>query len=132
MKNRYWSERIFINTKILIAKMNVRKNGYFIDEGYSNIATGRHNEEELVEMGCIKTATGNYLLLSSNQLRGIDLVFERKEDGRWGVTKENKKAIFNLSLSSEEFLDTLIEDVKIRGGIGPDLVEKLEELRELL
>ena|SRR3989344_8521530 len=66
---------------------------YFVDQGYREIASTFWLERELLDLGCSRGLRGHYVLPSSNDLRGIDLIFERKTDDIWGVTHENGAAL---------------------------------------
>ena len=69
---------------------------YFVDKGYIEIALYPWFERELLVLGCsrgLRGLRGHYILPSSNNLIGIDLVFEEKAEGIWGITHENGAAL---------------------------------------
>jgi len=66
---------------------------YFVDSRFKGIAERSYTEAELLDLGCLRSDIGHYLLSSSNELRGIDLIFEEKAEGIWGVTHENGAAL---------------------------------------
>ena len=76
--------------------MEIQKDPYFRDPGFMEIARGSYPKGELKEMGCLECGNGNYILLSKNQLTGIDLVFEKRSSGVWETTYDNKVKLFRL------------------------------------
>lgn len=100
---------------------------HYIDSDYKELAAKRYFERTLQKMGCEKTAIGHYVLNSSNELRGVDLVFERDRDGRWSITEENRRVLFDLPTPEtlESALRERMESRKIR-NLG-DLKVLLDE-----
>ena len=98
---------------------------FYIDPGYTELATKRYTEDALKEMGCVLADTGHYILSSSNELRGIDLVFEKHSDGKWGVTTENRRILFNIP-APQNLVEVVLEEIK-NGKI-----RNLDEVKERL
>lgn len=90
----------------------VQEDPYFRDPGFMEIARGSYSEEELKDMGCLKCGKGqSYILLSKNQLGGIDLVFERNSDGLWVTTYDNKVRLFRLKDERTRTLEEIDEEM---------------------
>ncbi len=83
----------------------------YIDPGFKEIATRRYTEQELKEIGCKLFNTGHYHLPSSKELSGIDLVFEKHSDGKWGVTTENRRVLFDIP-APENLVSRVIEEIE--------------------
>ena len=66
---------------------------YEIDPLFYRIGKKFFSEEDLRKIGFEKTATGYYVLLS-NRVRGLDLVFEEKGTGFFGVNPDCGRIIF--------------------------------------
>jgi len=71
------------------------ENPYGLDESYGKIAESTYSEEQLIEMGCLRSSTGHYLLISS-RLSGLDFIFEKNEGGLWELTQDNKGLVMRV------------------------------------
>ncbi|MBS3151069.1 hypothetical protein J4443_01675 [Candidatus Woesearchaeota archaeon] len=71
------------------------ENPYGVDESYGKIAANTYTEQQLIDMGCLRSSTGHYLLISS-RLSGLDLVFEKNERGLWELTTDNKGLVMRV------------------------------------
>ena len=84
---------------------------HYIDPGFKEIATRRYTEQELKEIGCELFDTGHYHLPSSKELSGVDLVFEKHGDGKWGVTTENRRVLFDIP-TPQNLVSRVLEEIK--------------------
>ncbi len=71
------------------------ENPYGLDDSHGKIADSAYTEEQLTEMGCLRSSTGHYLLISS-RLSGLDFVFEKNEGGLWELTPDNKGLVMRV------------------------------------
>ncbi|MBU2615950.1 MAG: hypothetical protein KKC19_02495 [Nanoarchaeota archaeon] len=74
--------------------VEIPKEPYWIEDRFYQIGERHLQETELEPWGFKRTEIGHYIILSSNHLRGLDLVFEKKDDGLWAITADCGRIIF--------------------------------------
>jgi hypothetical protein len=113
----------------------IPKELYTIDDGFKKIARGSYTKRQLERLHAENATGGKYLVIrSSDRCRGINLIFEKKENRRWEITDENRRRIFNDgSVNAGDYLDQLIEGVE-EGTItdSEEISDKLRTLKDFI